>query len=193
MLFQVFSAILENHSSQFIGYFPAILKDHSSHDILLLCISCHLKCADYEAALRQQLSIECDAPLDSGKDSKRQWDQDLAKVVSAAKALLKSREKIPESRVKELEEIVKRFYGVLSLPKELLENTLTMDVKINNAKFVPHGQKVVQYYMAKEGGLLEFEKMWRQHFVDIMQPKYLPTLWSVEHRPERMKAMCNNN
>ena len=43
--------------------------------------------------------------------------------------------------------------------------------------------------MSKEGGLLAFEKMWRQHFIDYMQPQHLPPLWSVEHRPERMKAM----
>ncbi|XP_060553389.1 exonuclease 3'-5' domain-containing protein 2-like isoform X2 [Ruditapes philippinarum] len=170
-------------------YFPGILKDHSSHDVLLLCINCHLKCADYEAALRQQLSVECDAPLDSGKDSKRFFDQDLAKVVSAAKALLKSRKSIPEARLQELEEIVMRFYGVQSLPSELLESTLNMEIKINNAKFTPHGKKVVEFYMSKEGGLLGFEKMWRQHFIDYMQPQHLPPLWSVEHRPERMKAM----
>lgn len=58
--------------------------------------------------------------------------------------------------------------------------------RINNAKFVPHGRKVVEYYMAKEGGLLEFEKMWRRHFVEFMQPKHLPSLWSVEHKPERI-------
>lgn len=168
-------------------YFPSMLKDHSSHDVLLLCISCHLKCSDYEGAIRQQLSVECDAPLDSGKDSKRRWDQDLAKVVSAAKALLKSRDQIPENRVKELEETLKQFYGTQSLPAELLEQAITMEPKINNAKFIPHGKKVVEHYMQKEGGLLEFEKMWRRHFVEVMQPKFLPPLWSIEHIPERLK------
>lgn len=72
----------------FFRYFPALLKDHSSHDVLLLCISCHLKCADYETELRQRLVVECNAPLDSGKDAKRHVDQDLAKVVSAAKYVI---------------------------------------------------------------------------------------------------------
>ena len=61
------------------------MKDHSSHDVVLLCITCHLESAIYEGLLRQQLAQECDAPLDSGKDSKRMQDQDLAKVVSASK------------------------------------------------------------------------------------------------------------
>jgi hypothetical protein len=43
--------------------------------------------------------------------------------------LLKSRKSIPEARLQELEEIVMRFYGVQSLPSELLESTLKMEIK----------------------------------------------------------------
>ncbi|XP_052770409.1 exonuclease 3'-5' domain-containing protein 2-like [Mya arenaria] len=167
-------------------YFPAILKDHSSHDVLLLCINCHLRCSDYETTLRLRLAAECDAPLDSGRDSKRHIDQDLAKISSAAKALLKSRDQIPEDRVAHLEKTVKNFYGVKSLPVELLEDAVAMETRVRNSQYVPHGQKVVQFYMQKHGGLLEFEKLWRVHFVEAMQPQFLPYLWSVEHKPERM-------
>ncbi|WAR21792.1 EXD2-like protein [Mya arenaria] len=152
-------------------YFPAILKDHSSHDVLLLCINCHLRCSDYETTLRLRLAAECDAPLDSGRDSK---------------PLLKSRDQIPEDRVAHLEKTVKNFYGVKSLPVELLEDAVAMETRVRNSQYVPHGQKVVQFYMQKHGGLLEFEKLWRVHFVEAMQPQFLPYLWSVEHKPERM-------
>lgn len=54
---------------------------------------------------------------------------------------------------------------------------------------MPHGKKVVNYFMVKDGGLLEFERMWRRQFVENMQPKFLPPLWSVEHNPERMKPV----
>ncbi|XP_052250586.1 exonuclease 3'-5' domain-containing protein 2-like isoform X2 [Dreissena polymorpha] len=173
-------------------YFPPILKNHSSHDVLLLCIQCHLRCADYETAVRQRLVAECDAPLDSGKDSKRRLDGDLAKVVSAAKALLKSKGSIPEDRLQDLEAMVKTFYGVKSLPAELLEEAVSMETRVNNSSFVPHGKKVVDFYMQKHGGLLEFERMWRRHFLESMQPKYLPALWSVEHQPERLKPVTED-
>ena len=58
--------------------------------------------------------------------------------------------------------------------------------RIHNSKFIPHGKKVVDFYMKKDGGLLEFEKMWRRNFVETMKPKFLPSLWSIEHRPEKM-------
>jgi len=35
-------------------------------------------------------------------------------------------------------------------------------------------------------GLLTFEKRWRRHFVDTMQPKHLPHLWSVDHNHDRV-------
>ena len=61
--------------------------------------------------------------------------------------------------------------------------------RIKNTKWQPHGQTVVAFYMEQEGGLLGFEKMWRKQFVEYMQPKFLPPLWSVEHKPERMKPL----
>lgn len=44
-------------------FFPAIIKSHSSHDILLLCQSCHRDSNMEDNALRERLAILCDAPL----------------------------------------------------------------------------------------------------------------------------------
>lgn len=38
--------------------------------------------------------------------------------------------------------------------------------------------------MLKHHGLLEFQARWRRHFVSTMQPKFLPTFWSVDYVPE---------
>lgn len=57
--------------------------------------------------------------------------------------------------------------------------------RIYNSKYVPHGQKVVEYVRQKEG-LVSFEKMWRQHFLDTMNPQFLPLYWSVDHNHERL-------
>ena len=31
---------------------------------------------------------------------------------------------------------------------------------------------------------MKFIKMWRQQFVETMEPKHLPDFWSVDHNPE---------
>lgn len=52
---------------------------------------------------------------------------------------------------------------------------------------MPHGLKVVQCF-AKGGlrSLMQLERRWRQHFLDSMQPKYLPEQWSVDHNHTKL-------
>lgn len=40
-------------------------------------------------------------------------------------------------------------------------------------------------YQNECGGLCELEKLWRQHFLNTMKPKYLPELWNVNHNANR--------
>ncbi|XP_064602351.1 exonuclease 3'-5' domain-containing protein 2-like isoform X2 [Liolophura sinensis] len=101
------------------------------------------------------------------------------------KALKQSRDKLPADRREVLEHTVKTHFGVMSLTEELLEKALDLDTRIYNSKYVPHGQKVVEYIRQREG-LVSFEKMWRQHFLDTMNPQFLPLYWSVDHNHERL-------
>jgi len=62
-----------------------------------------------------------------------------------------------------------------------------------NDKYVPHGLKVTEQF-AKDGipGLMRLEKMWRQHFVEKMNPKFLPELWSVSHYHHNEKVFAED-
>ena len=51
-----------------------------------------------------------------------------------------------------------------------------------NEGYTSHGQKVVEE-VTREGKLIEFQRSWRKHFLDSMQPKYLPPHWSIDHNP----------
>lgn len=59
----------ENLSRKFIvpkeyrKFFPTVMKSHSSHDILLLCSSCHRTSSMEDNQLRTKLAIQCDALL----------------------------------------------------------------------------------------------------------------------------------
>lgn len=54
-----------------------------------------------------------------------------------------------------------------------------------NENYSAHGAKVVEFYKNKEGGLVSLERLWREHFLKIMKPKFMPELWSVEHNVQR--------
>ncbi|KAL3863647.1 hypothetical protein ACJMK2_005395 [Sinanodonta woodiana] len=178
--------------AEYRRYFPNALKDHCSHDVLLMCLPCHQQSTYNDSMLRQRLAEECGALLESGPYVKTKQDFELSKVRSAAKALLTCKEQIPEKRVQELEDIIRNFFGVQNITKELLEKGKDIDSRVHNSEYIPHGKKVVEH-VKQTCGLLEFEKRWRHHFVTTMKPKYLPKLWSVDHKPERKDFIEDNS
>ena len=113
-------------------------------------------------------------------------DPELKKVKSAAKALNYAGKKLPHDRRQQLTLTVQKHFNTSDLTPEMITEAATMETRKENSNFVSHGQEVVKK-VREEGRLLEFEKTWRQHFLETMHPKYLPPLWSVDHRHDRLK------
>ncbi|KAG7466105.1 hypothetical protein MATL_G00161360 [Megalops atlanticus] len=167
-------------------HFPAEMKDHNSHDILLLCTACHAASNVHDGLLKQRLAEEHDAPLACEEGVRVLEDSDRRRARSAARALLTAGEGLPESRREELHDIVRNFFSEelqqQELTTEQLQRAADLETRIFNESYVPHGLKVVRAY-AKRGlrGLMELERRWRQHFLSTMQPRHLHPLWSVHH------------
>jgi hypothetical protein len=53
--------------------------------------------------------------------------------------------------------------------------------KEENRHLYDHGYHVVQKLDTEEK-IMEFVKLWRNHFIDTMQPKYMPNGWSIDFR-----------
>lgn len=164
-------------------YFPEIMKNHISHDILLLCLRCHQISNLRDGDLRRALAEECNAPIESGALGKVLDDVELRKVRSAGRALRKARESLPQDRVALLEEVLKKHFGVDEVTDDVIRTASEIDTKVYNEEFVPHGFKVVEHYKSTSG-LVTFEMRWRQHFLDTMRPQFMPALWSVDHHKE---------
>eukprot|EP00118_Oscarella_pearsei_P014632 m.126462 g.126462 ORF g.126462 m.126462 type:complete len:270 (+) comp37899_c0_seq2:1002-1811(+) len=166
-------------------HFPDDLKQHLSHDVLLLCPDCHHQSEYHDGVLRQKLSVDYSAPMSGSSEAKRRRDPQLSKVKSAAKALLQQRNRLPVGRRTELESIIKNHFGVEEISESLLKESASIDVnsELDDGNYIPHGKIIVDAVKA-QGKLRDFEKMWRQHFLDTMHPKHLPSLWSVTHNQE---------
>ncbi|XP_050355123.1 exonuclease 3'-5' domain-containing protein 2 isoform X2 [Nymphalis io] len=93
-------------------YFPEIMKDHSSHDVVLLCVECHQTSNMRDQPVRESLARRCSAPLAAHDAGKFLEDKDSKKIRSAARALLYQSKKhvLPEARRKELESIILQYY-----------------------------------------------------------------------------------
>ena len=166
-------------------HFPEIMKAHQSHDVLLLCVNCHLKSNQFDNVLRYRLAEEHDAPIGYETDVKVRINADLKSVRSAGGALLKSRSQIPQERIDKLESILKNHYGVDELTPELIKQASELDLLVVNKDYVSHNSKVYKAY--EKIGLVNFELKWRQYFLDTMKPKHLPTGWSVHHNHKKLK------
>ncbi|XP_029983244.1 exonuclease 3'-5' domain-containing protein 2 isoform X1 [Sphaeramia orbicularis] len=170
-------------------HFPTEMKDHNSHDILLLCSSCHAASNVHDGFLKQQLADEFAAPQGCEEGVRLLEDPDRRRVRSAARALLTAGDGLPEARRQELQEAIKNFLNLneeQELTKEALQQVAGLETRIFNDAYVPHGLKVVQAH-ANQGlrGLMELERRWRQHFLNTMRPRHLPPLWSVDHNHKK--------
>lgn len=166
-------------------HFPSEMKDHNSHDILLLCTSCHAASNVHDSFLKQQLAEEFVAPQGCEDGVRLLEDSDRRRVRSAARALLTAGEGLPEQRREELQALIKSFLNMneeQELTDEALQQAAGLETRIFNEAYVPHGLKVVRAH-AEQGlqGLMDLERRWRQHFLTTMQPSHLPPLWSVDH------------
>ena len=136
--------------------------------------------------MRQELSHKYNAPLGTRERMQFIDNPQLGQVRSAAKALLHGGPKIPEKRRNELESIVLKYFNVETVDEQLLQAALQMNIKVENKKFKGlHGERVVNQVIEKNL-LVDFVRMWRQHFLDTMHPQYLPPMWSRDHNIQKI-------
>ncbi|CAI8031587.1 Exonuclease 3'-5' domain-containing protein 2 [Geodia barretti] len=71
---------------------------------------------------------------------------------------------------------------------DMIQEAAEIDTRLQNSEFSPHAELVVRAVREEGGrqGLLEFQRRWRQHFLDTMNPRFLPELWSVDHNPHQL-------
>lgn len=85
-----------------------------------------------------------------------------------------------------MEDIILNYYKEETvITPELLQEAADIDPKQSNEDYCQHGEKVVQKFQTELGGLLELERIWREHFLHTMQPEFLPALWNVNHNADR--------
>ncbi|KAG5683740.1 hypothetical protein PVAND_013005 [Polypedilum vanderplanki] len=171
-------------------FFPPVMKDKTSHDVLLLCVQCHQMSNISDIKIRKMLEEKCNAPLKNlplNDDDMRNFRV----VQRAAKALLVDISKIPENRVAELKEVVQKAYPNDELTDDLLREIMQQRAPdaIHNSS---HSKIVVDYYKSHEG-IIALEKLFRQHFLDAMQPKFMPKLWDVNHNASRLEIRAMEN
>ncbi|XP_077587726.1 exonuclease 3'-5' domain-containing protein 2 [Stigmatopora nigra] len=175
-------------------HFPSEMKDHNSHDVLLLCTTCHAASNVHDAFLKQKLAAEFAAPQGCEDGARVSEDPGRRRARSAARALLAAGDRLPTRRRGELAALIGSFLDAdteREPDEDQLQEVANLETRILNESYVPHGLKVVRAYAQKGWpGLMELERRWRQHFLTAMRPKHLPQFWCVHHNHLKIVRKC---
>ncbi|KAL1243144.1 Exonuclease 3'-5' domain-containing protein [Trichinella spiralis] len=163
--------------------FPEELKSFRSHDILLLCFDCHRKAEYYDTLFQRSLAEQCNAPLRLAEQQEDKFSKDAFKIRGYARTLKFHFDQLPDDRREYLQKQLALFFQQDKFQLDLIEKAIEMEkpnATHRNNIYDTHAECVVNYYANSEIGLSGFEKLWRKRFVDLMKPKFLPSLWSVD-------------
>ena len=147
------------------------IKCRNYHDILLLCVKHHDIYELLANELKEKIAIKYGCPL---LGDGWHFDLDLLNVKKSAAALL--RKGIPCWRREELISIIQNYYKK-NITADDIKKAAEIDPIIKSASYREHGNYVVSQLSNDE--IKQFVYMWRTHFVESMNPKFLPRYWSI--------------
>lgn len=154
--------------SSFRRHLPNYIKDHSYHDVVPLCPTCHEQYEKHSNELRLKLEAEYSAPVSGAYDKDLYIDFEHGQAY--ARTLLgKHRNKIPPERAQELLAFIKELFGTTNLIH-------VASVEFDRPRTEPQGKIVVD----KLTDVQAFISRWRQHFLDTMKPTHMPLFWRVD-------------
>lgn len=159
-------------------YMPDEYKTHNPYDIMILCVKCH---SDYEKVadiLKSELSVQYNVPEVDMVDGYPQNYKTLQKIRSILSIYNNNDIIIPQDKREKMKMELLEFFGYIPVGKNC-ENILNeLSPKTLSKKIIPH----YKLLMDKIENLDNFVYMWRKHFIDNTDCKYLPKYWNIENK-----------
>lgn len=151
-------------------YFPLKLKSHNFHDVLSMCVPCHESYERKADELKKLLDESYNAPINGDVII-----NELIKYVKMAKTLLDTEIKLPIKRKVSLTNKIKEKFEIKRLTKIKLKEISKMKCVTDK---MTHGEIVIN----KIDDIQSFVEMWRKHFIENNDCKYLPKKWSIKNK-----------
>lgn len=154
--------------------FPVTLKARTSHDVLLVCETCHHKYETEAWLFKVKIAEEMDAPILNIKLT----DEVRAQTSISKKAsTLLNVPQLPQARRDVLIAELAEHLGHSPSQEELIK--LSQRIR-KPRQSDPHGAVIASKLSTTEA-VTKFIKRWRHHFVNVMQPQFLPDGWEIDH------------
>lgn len=148
-------------------------KSRNSHDILVVCVPCHVTYHSVSDQLCKLFLEELEITVERPKVI----DEALIQVIKYSKTLLADHQ-IPQERIQTMHDFVKNFLNKEPSAEDLLRlsKIKRSETTVNSTRA---GQLVAEA-IVKLGKVREFCSRWRQHFVDTMKPQHMPEAWKID-------------
>ncbi len=182
-------------------YFPDEFKSKNHHDVVLINHDRHSEYEQYANQFKDDIAtifnVKTIAEYNTEYSYKlRQVGKENSILLNTMLSLFKCYKKMPDKiKLEKLYFIAEHTnipfkkicnYNYLQLYKIYLHLKKDNDIlfamfKEENRIYYDHGYQVVKLLDTEEK-IIEFIKLWRNHFIEKMQPKYMPNGWSVDFR-----------
>jgi hypothetical protein len=172
--------------------FPEEYKSHVSHDIVVVCGKCNVKCS--RSTQRRMNKIE------SKFEGKPKFlvDRYLNKLNKAANALNNHKKDLPGTKITEYEDLIRLYFkknpelvsdfnlcANESLSNTIIHRALDVEYQFPNPLYVSGAELVVKSLKGDDNKITEFVRDWREFFLCTMKPQFLPTGWSIDYSAKR--------
>jgi len=105
----------------------------------------------------------------------RYIDKDVLKVRAFASTLLRHSEKIPPERQDDMIMVIMELTGIENVTQHVLEEISSLEYLIEDEDSKRFGEAILE-----KMGIRALVLLWRQHFLDILTPEFMPANWDVE-------------
>jgi hypothetical protein len=166
---------------------PQKYKSHQSHDICILCPTCHLYA---EQVYQERMNrLEESLRTDPSTAAVTITDHHLQRVKSVALALSRQIDRLPPDRVREYQSLVRQQLQIhqdQALTQQELQQALQLECRLPNPNYASGATLVVESLVKHQqspeeahGRIADFVRDWRHFFVESLQPRHLPAGWSI--------------
>lgn len=162
---------------------PAEYKESSHHDILPICTDCHENYEEHANRLKTKLSQDYNAPMHHKMSDQ---ERNNRKIISAQHLL----EKINKGELKD------KNGNTVHLSAEKLEEIKKQASEKANETMMPQENPnstewadIIMDNVMKKQQLQSFVELWRSHFIEYAEPKFLPEHWHVNSPIEQVKKI----
>lgn len=160
-------------------HLPNEIKGRSSHDIVAICVPDH---AEYETvAMQLKKELFDEYGLEHTVDRMSEEMRVMKNIRSLCSAVIEKGHHIPPAR---LQTIMEQLTAALGHVPSIEEMTEICKITHRDAVRPASCQSAIDMVkkIIASNELQSFVSRWRQHFIDVMSPQYMPEYWDV-NRP----------